>query len=134
MADLTIASTGKIESQGVKHDVSSLGVAAIGGGGVGTLMVGFAQLIPESDNWRTVLVIIAPAVSVGISTLWVWLVGEFSRRRQDKIVQSTIAQMRTYLHECIDDPKTSKDMKEDYKRKLTLLEDIVFKRELRKLE
>lgn len=134
MSDSIVVSAGKVENQDVKQDVNSLGIAAVGGGGIGTLMVGFAQLIPESNSWRSVLMIIAPAVSAGISTLWIWVVGEYSRRRQDKIAQATITQMRTYLRERIDDPKTSEEMKEDYERKLALLEDTVFKRELRKIE
>ena len=134
MSDSIVVSAGQIDNQGPRQDVNSLGIAAVGGGGVGTLIVGFAQLIPESNSWRSVLMIIAPAVSVGISTLWIWFVGAYARRRQDKMVQSTIAQMRTYLRERIDDPKTSEEMKEDYEKKLTLLEDTIFKRELRKIE
>ena len=134
MSELAVAPAAISEKQAGIQDSNGLGLAAIGGGGIGTLIVGFAQLIPESNTWRTVLVIIAPAISVGISTLWAWGIGEFTRRRQDKIAQETIIQMRKYLHGRINDPDTPDDMRENYIKKLELLDDIVFNRDIDKIK
>jgi len=133
MAELIVASkTG--EKQNSFQTVNGVGIAAIGGGGIGTLIVGFAQLIPESNAWRTVLVIIAPAISVGISTLWVRGVEEYTHYRQKKNAQEIIIRMRKYLQECIKDPNISEEMKAKYRQKLEVLEDEVFNRELNEIK
>ncbi len=134
MSGLTAAPIEVIGRESSVQDSGGLGLAAIGGGGIGTIIVGFAQLIPESDNWRTVLVIIAPAVSVGISTLWAWAVGEYTRRRRDKVAQATIDRLRKYFQERIDNPTTPEDMRQNYNKRLEALDDVVFSRDIERIK
>jgi hypothetical protein len=42
--------------------------------------------------------------------------------------------MRKYLQERIDNPHTSKDMKESYKKKLEMLDEVVFNRDMDKIK
>jgi hypothetical protein len=134
MPELTVTPIVQSVGEASSQDSSNLGLAAVGGGGIGTLIVGFAQLIPDANTWKTVLVIIAPAVSVGISTLWALAVSEYTRRRQDKVAQDTIEKLRKYLRGYIDNPNTPEDLKINYKKKLQVLDDVVFSRDIEKIK
>lgn len=130
---MTVTSADKNSNNNSISLSSDAGLAALGGGGIGTLIVGFAQLIPDSNTWKTVLVIIAPAISVGISTLWSWAITELAHYRQDRIAQDTIARMRKQLQNNLTKKDLPEDMKKIYREKLELLEEVVFNRDIEKI-
>ena len=113
---------------------SGIGVAALGGGGVGTLLVGIAQLLPETSDSRTFLVIVAPAVSVALSSFWIWATAEYKKHRKEKVVKETITELRQYLTAQINNSNTSPQMKKQFEAQLLQLEAKSFKRAIQVIE
>ena len=62
-----------------------VGTAALGGGGAGTSLAGLAQLLPPESNFRTFLLVVAPAFTIAISSLWIWATAEYKKYREGKI-------------------------------------------------
>ena len=105
---------------------TGIGVAALGGGGAGTVLVGIAQLLPETDNWRTFLIVIAPAFSVAISSFWIWITAEYNKYRKEKAIRKTVSELRQYLNEQLSNSDIPQEMKKQYEKQLLQLEEKSF--------
>ena len=117
-----------------KKGDSGIGVAAVGGGGVGTLLVGVSHLFPETSSWRTFLVTIAPAVSVALSAFWIWATVEMQRYRKEKTVKDTISELRQHLVDQINNSNTTPELKKQFEQQLSQLEEKSFQRAIQVLE
>lgn len=91
---------------------SSLGKAAVGGGGIGTIIVGFAQLLPEGDPLRSFLVTVSPALTLGISGIWIWVGTQIENLNKSRKRSKVIEETRLYLNETIKDPNASDERKD----------------------
>jgi hypothetical protein len=69
------------DSQSVKADV---GIAAGSGVSAGTLLAALANNLSDANQLKSWLVILAPAVGVGLSTLLIWLQAWNRRRIAEK--------------------------------------------------
>lgn len=112
---------------------SSLGAAAVGGGGIGTVIVGFAQLMPETNDIQRFLIIIAPAVSVGITGLWVWASGQIEQYRVNSRQAKAVADTRDHLMAVIKDPITTPERLDQANKQLLILEEKNFQSKLQVL-
>ena len=108
--------------------------AAIGGGGGGTLLLTLAQSLPDNNKFKSILILIAPAVSVTLNYFWIWISSEYSKNRIDKIKQRKIEEIRNSLINRIKNDNTPKHMIDKYKKQLEILEDNAFQLNLEILE
>lgn len=115
------------------NPVSAITTPAVGGGGLGTLIVMVAQSLPDSSPWKSWLVTLAPAVSVVVTSFWVWISAEIRKSNREKEVKKALAEMRQYLRQQINDPAISAKQRKDYEKRLSILEETSFQRELKKL-
>jgi hypothetical protein len=113
---------------------SNLGVAAVGGGGIGTIVVGLAQLLPETNAMHGFLITIAPALSVGISGAWVWAGGQIDEYRTNKRRTKAIADTRNHLQAVIKDPNTTPERLEQAKKQLLILEEKHFQSKIQVID
>lgn len=118
----------------VNSSVSDLGLAAVSGGGTGTLLAYLAQSLPTTNPYKSLFIILAPSASVAITSFWVWATAEYNKRRQDSLVQKKITEMRENLLQKINDPKVKPNQKKEYERQLAILEEKSFQRDLKIIE
>lgn len=111
-----------------------VGPAAVGGGGIGTVIVGLAQLMPETESARGFLISVAPALSVAVSSVWIWGVNRARTKGNQTLRDKTVAQLRGELNTVINDPDTPDERKEQAKNQLLTLEDKNFQDRIRILE
>jgi hypothetical protein len=115
------------------EDSSGFGTAALGGGGIGTIIIALVQLIPSDNQWRTVLVMCTPAVSAGIIAFWKWVSNEIIRKRKERLGYKTKDKLIHELNSVKDDPEASENEKQDAIRKLALINDAIFEASMRKI-
>lgn len=113
---------------------SGIGLAAVGGGGAGTLLVGLAQLLPETSQLKTLLVLAAPSISAALGYFWIQATAWFRTERKERIADEKTEELRDYLISQINSENTLPDMKAQYKRQLALLEEKRFQRVIRVID
>ena len=113
------------------NSASDLGLAAISGGGTGTLLIYLAESLPPSNPYRDIFVIIAPSAAVAITSFWVWTMGEINKRRKEKLIKKTLAETAENLHKKIADPSISQKQKKIYEKQLAILDEKSFQRSLK---
>jgi hypothetical protein len=119
----------------VKNSTSDISVAAISGGGTGTLLVLLAQnLLPENSPYEKLFVMLAPSASVAITSFWVWATAEFKKRQREKLIEKTLAEMLELLHKKLADPSVPPRQKKVYEKQLATLEEKNFQRRIRILD
>jgi hypothetical protein len=105
---------------------SNLPAGAAGAGG-GTLLVLLANNLPADNRWKPWLVLIAPSVSIGISTLWIWLKHEIEGWLAKRALRAWIIEARQTLDSALRNPLTSEEHKAQLRRELEKLEALLVK-------
>jgi hypothetical protein len=113
---------------------ANIGVAAIGGGGIGTIVVGLAQLLPETSHLRGFWITIAPALSVGISSAWLWATAQIEQYRINVRKDKVVADTKAYLLSVINDPKATDERRDQASKQLLILEEKHFRAKIQVLD
>ena len=114
-----------------KSNKVSAGAAGIGGG---TLLVLFANQLPEADPLKQWLLLVAPTVSITLTAIWLWLKVEIANFVQDKKVKSLANAAKIALQEALENPLTSDLHKEKIRIHLEEVESLLAARHLSKLK
>lgn len=97
------------------------------GAGSGTFLAALADNIPDDEWYKSWLVILAPAISIGISGGWIWVRHWLSKRSEGRELSAALAQAKRTLQEAIDNPNTPEHLKQTYREDLAQLGDLVIR-------
>lgn len=109
-------------------------VGGAAGAGGGTLLVLLANNLPEASSWKSWLVIVAPSMSVLISSTWLWTRGKIEEHLKNKEFNAIITDTKATLTDALDNPATSKTHKEDLIKELEQLEKFLIKKNLDRIK
>lgn len=117
-----------IESiSGQQTDNKNIGFAAFGSGGIGTFIVAYAQSLPEGHHWKSFLIITAPAFTILLSSIWIFIEREFRKNAKEK----KYLKLESKLLEIINDQQAPVEMRKQCKELLIKLRDIYFVSEIK---
>lgn len=91
-----------------------VGPGAIGSGvGVGSLIAYFANRLPDDHPLRPILILLVPAISVGVSSVWLYF--QERRRRQLRETEARIAieESRAKIERLISRPRTTAQQRQE---------------------
>ncbi|KPQ43996.1 MAG: hypothetical protein MPEBLZ_01464 [Candidatus Methanoperedens nitroreducens] len=95
------------------------------GAGVGTFLIYIANNLPDSNVYKSWLVLIAPSASIVIIAFCTWLKSNLKKYRTEKEFRSSINQTRETLNEILDNPKTSDEHRKRIGKRLEEFEKLV---------
>jgi hypothetical protein len=113
-----------------KNGVVSAGAA---GGGLGTLLISFAEGLPETNEWKTFLTLIAPILTVGVSGLWLFVktvyidpvVATMKHKSSHAHISRLIEDAKKVEQIVINDPNSSQEHKDEMRNNVEKLEKIL---------
>ncbi|NTW87613.1 MAG: hypothetical protein HGB26_00465 [Desulfobulbaceae bacterium] len=111
---------------------SKVGATAAGAGG-GTLLVVLSSHLPEGNPFKQWLVMVAPTLSVTLTTLWYWAQVEIANYIQDKKVEALALKTKQSLIDALNNSNTSESHRNSLRSKLEELEIIISERQMKKL-
>lgn len=97
------------------------GAGAAGAGG-GTILILVAQNLPESHPWKSWLVTTAPAVTVGVSAMWLWIRSRVNAHLSRKDRAKRFHELRSKILSMIANPETSDAHRDALRRLLEKIE------------
>ncbi len=98
---------------------------AIGGAGIGTLLILLANNLPEDKWFKSWLVIIAPSVAVVINALYNLVKRQIDRYVEEYKTKAAMKRAKTTLQAAIDSDLTPEPDKDKYKADLVELEKLL---------
>jgi len=111
---------------------SDLKVGA-GAAGAGTLLVLLANNLPDSNAWKSWLVLLAPSASIAISTLYGWVKNAIDERANRRELADVVRRARITLDEALQNPSTSDEHRKQLQRELETLELLLVKADVEKI-
>jgi len=115
-----------------KSESNVIGGAA--GAGGGTLLVLLAQNLPESSSWKSWLIIIAPSVSILLSSIWLWAKRRIEDYFKNKEFNSAVEEAKMTLSEALNNTGTTDAHKNKLIKELEQLEMVAVKAKLKRVE
>jgi hypothetical protein len=94
----------------------------IAGAGGGTLLLLLAKNLPESNEYKSWLIIIAPTITVGLAAFWKWISKEFELYLRKRTVKKLKEVLRRDANKVIQNPDIPEEMKKDIRLKLAAFE------------
>jgi hypothetical protein len=109
----------RAEPSGVERGTATAGAGGIGGG---TLLVVIANWLP-SDHWaRDLLIWAAPAASVTLTGIWLWVQRRVPELYKERKQQKVIAKAKHTLTQGIENPHTSDAHRANLRSELEAIE------------
>ncbi|WP_448701828.1 hypothetical protein ACFGVR_06200 [Mucilaginibacter sp. AW1-3] len=96
--------------------------AGVAGAGGGTLILLLAKNLPDTNEYKSWLLIIAPSVAVGLSAFWKWLsnyIDNYLKRRKAEQLKD---KLREESERALTSPHIPQDQKDIIKAKLAEFE------------
>ena len=109
-----------------------LGSGAAGAGG-GTVLVVLARSLPDTNPWKTPLLIVAPSVTVIVSAIWLFAWRSIIALYRQKQRKRLFAEAKKTLSEGIENPHASEEHRAVLRKRLEafqLLEAEVYSKEI----
>lgn len=107
------------KSTGIERGTATAGAGGVGGG---TLLVVIANSLP-SDHWaRDILLWAAPAASVTLTGLWLWVQRRVPEIYHERRRRKAIREAKQSLTEAIENPHTSDPHRNDMRNELEAIE------------
>ncbi len=108
------------------------GASAAGVGG-GTLLVLYANSLPDSSHIKFWLVLAAPSVSVFLGVIWLWLRVEIANYVQGLKVRSIARAAKATLQEALANPSTSEEHKSRIRSRLEEVEMLLSDHQMKRI-
>jgi hypothetical protein len=117
-----------------EHKATGLaaGVSAAGAGG-GTLLVLYATSLPDTNQWKQLLLLASPSLSVFVGVAWLWIRVQIANYVQWKTMQSLAKGAKATLLEAIANPNTSDEHKKKLRARLEEVELILSDHQLKRI-
>jgi hypothetical protein len=96
--------------------------ANVAGAGGGTLLLLLAQNLPETNEYRSWLIIVAPSITVAIVAIWKWATKKIDNYWKFRKIESLKEKLRKDIDKAIKNPNFPTDQIDDLRRKLAELE------------
>lgn len=109
------------QSTQAKSKSSRVGAGAAGAGG-GTLLVMVAQTLSDSNPIKSIVLLLAPSLSVGMSIFILWVQKEISDYWKIKKMKSIASATKDTLRDALNNPLTSDEHKTAIRIRLEELE------------
>lgn len=127
------------QSKSKKTDVVSAGAA---GGGLGTLLISFAEGLPETNEWKTFLTLSAPIITVGISGIWLFVktvyidpqVASMKHKSSHAHISKLIEDAKKVEQIVLSDPNSSEEHKQQMRSKVEELKRILISEMINNVE
>lgn len=114
-----------------KKSKTNAGAAGIGGG---TLLLVFANTLPENSKIKPWLIWIAPSVSVSLSAIWIWLQVSVANYVRDREVRTILNKAKADLVKALNNSNTSAEHRARIMNKLENLELVEVDRHMQKIK
>ena len=96
--------------------------AGVAGAGGGTLLVLLANNLPDSNIYKSWLIITAPTVAVGLSAFWKWIIKRVDKYLKKRKAEELKLRLRTDIEKALKNPNISKEEKATMQKKLAAFE------------
>jgi len=105
------------------------------GGGIGTILAAFANSLPPESQYKVILTVTAPIITLGISGCWLFIkdvyIDPYVARKKHEANHNYINQLiedaRKYEAQILTDPNSSDEHKKDVRSEIERLEKLLMK-------
>jgi len=125
--------TNELKKPSKRNGSNLVGGAAAGASG-GTLLILLAQNLPESSELRSWLMIIAPSVSLLLSSIWQWAKRKIEYYFTKTEFNSAVEEAKKTLTEALNNSETTDSHKEELIKELEQLEMVAIKAKVKRVE
>jgi hypothetical protein len=101
----------------------------IAGAGGGTIIVALANMLPEGNNLRPVLLYLSPSISIAFLAIWVWAKLKIKNAIRDREVKNAYCTAKQYVDEASQNPQASKEHIKCLNEQLEKMQLILIKRQ-----
>ena len=117
----------KVQSEPTAGAKVGAGAAGVGSG---TLLVILANNIPEHNQWKTWLVLLAPSVTVAVGVVYGWIRALIERWLNKRELVHVIHQAKQTLSDALRNPETSEEHRAQLRKELEQLEMLLVRADL----
>lgn len=115
-----------MESGSPRRSLDSAKIPA--GIGSGTLLAVLANNLPDSNPWKSWLLILAPSATAAVIHTWAWGAAVLDRSLARRQVVQSLRQAESLYRIALNDPSTSEQHKADVRREYEKLQAFLLKR------
>lgn len=107
--------------------------ATAAGASTGTIIAALANNLPDGDlkSW---IVILAPAIAVGVSRLWTWVAAGIARRRVEKELAVLLPKLRQTVQDRLSDPSITSARRAELERELEEIDTLYIQTEVERVK
>ncbi|MEK2144871.1 hypothetical protein WOC23_23080 [Vibrio parahaemolyticus] len=109
--------------------------AGAAGGSIGTMLATFADSLPPDSNYKTLLTVTAPLITIGISGLWLFIKGVYidpyaAKKKHEanhQYLTQLITDARNYEQTVITNPNSTDKHKKEVRAEVEKLEKLLMR-------
>jgi len=108
--------------------------AGLTGASAGTLLVVFANNLPDDNLLKPWLVLFAPSISIAISSFWIWLKAQTEKINKNLVTNRQLLKAEQTVKKLNEDPNISNENKEKSRKMLEQLQMKALRSQLKRVE
>lgn len=123
----------KVGTPRKKVTASTKAGAGAAGAGSGTLLVLLANNLPDSNRWKSWLVLLAPSLTIAITVAYTWIRKYVDDYLDERRIKRFISEAKVTLREALENPNTSEAHRRKLRAQLEELELLLVRASIEKV-